>query len=224
MKDEAERQRSNQVDQEMPGEIRQPVGSQNQLERELEKKHRANRQIGPCEKLMLPHGKPRRRHSLEQDLNRDQGEEDQDQDQDRIFEDRDEPAAKERLHSQGQQFLLPRGSHAARASRCDCRARRWSRSTAARSPSPFVERRAADRRSISVASAPAAVAGRTIGFSGRRAQRRHDSARASRSSRISSSRVTAKRSGISSRNATVSFTSSTAVWTIVWQAAARSGS
>ena len=38
-------------------------------------------------------------------------EEDQDQDEDRVFQDRDEPAAEERLHPQRQQFFLPCGAH-----------------------------------------------------------------------------------------------------------------
>ncbi len=61
-------------------------------------------------------------------------------------------------------------------------------------------------------------------FLGSRDQRRHDSASASRSSRIKFEPLDGQASGMSSRKAIVSLTSSTAVWTMRSQASARLGS
>ena len=204
----------------MAGEIGQPVGREGQLERELEKKHRADRQVGPGKELVLADREPRRGGLLEHDLGRDQAEEHQDQDKHGVFQDRDEPAAEERLHPQGQQLFLPRAVHPPRQ---------------ALDP-PRLAAQPLDRRLLHlvVRTIGTNVAARLRLMSGfastgrsrpvlavARDQRRHDSASLSRSSRISFSRVTARRSGMSSRNAIVSPTSSTAVWTMRSQASPR---
>ena len=58
VKDEAKRERGHQVDQEVAGEIGHSVGSERQLESELEEEHRADRQVGPGEELVLPDREP----------------------------------------------------------------------------------------------------------------------------------------------------------------------
>ena len=59
MSDEPERERGHQVDQQVAEEIRHPVRRQRQLECELEKEDRADRQVGPGEEPMLPRGESR---------------------------------------------------------------------------------------------------------------------------------------------------------------------
>ena len=107
MGDEPERERGQQVDQDMAKEISSSVGRERQLEREFEEEHRADRQVGPGEEPVLPDREPLGACSLEQRFARDQEEEHKDQDEDGVFQNRDEPPAEECLHAEGEQLFLP---------------------------------------------------------------------------------------------------------------------
>jgi hypothetical protein len=116
VRNEPERQRRQQVDQEMAQEVTGPVRRKRQLEREFEQENRADRQVGPGKEQVLPSREPARARALEDSLGRDQNEQHQDQEQHRVFENRNEPPAEEFLHSQVEQLFRPLALHlAARA-------------------------------------------------------------------------------------------------------------
>ena len=212
VEDESERQRRDQVNHKMASEIRQPIGREGQLERKLEKEDRANRQIGPGEELVLPDREACCRCLLQNNLARDQGKENQDQDKNGVFQDGNKLPAKKALHPQGQQFFLPRAADPPRQPL----------------DAPRLAAKASERRLLQLVAGMigcstlvdpdscgvSPVLEISVPLFARCAARRQEMARRSRSSRINFNRVTARRSGISSRNASVSPTSSAAVRTM----------